>query len=95
LDILQHLARFADHPYSSHLVQLLDHFECVGPDGRHICLVLELSWQDFGSFSQGYESELDNRLRLIKKITKQLIQALEYMNVSRIIHHGISFVPLH
>jgi serine/threonine-protein kinase SRPK3 len=95
LEILQRLARFADHPYSSHVVQLLDHFECVGPNGRHICLVLELSWQDFGSFSQGYEREPDSRLRLTKKVTKQLIHALEYMDVCEIIHHGITSIPLH
>ena len=31
------------HSRKSHIIQLLDQFELIGPNGRHLCLVVELS----------------------------------------------------
>ena len=69
------------------MVQLLDHFEYTGPNGTHLCLVLELMWQDVESFLQGYR-EAELRLQLTKRISKQLLRALDYLRICGIIHNG-------
>lgn len=91
LEVLRHMASHADHPFSSCVVQLLDHFEFVGPQEKHLCLVLELQWQDFVSFSRGYGREPEMRLRLIKKVAKQLLHALDYLEACGVVHNGIIY----
>ncbi|KAG6307347.1 hypothetical protein E4U45_004941 [Claviceps purpurea] len=49
-----------DHPGSSYVCQMLDHFTHVGPNGTHTCLVLELVGPNVAEFVDCYG--IDNRL---------------------------------
>ena len=42
LSIMQHLSQqIGSDSTSAHVITLLDHFYCQGPNGTHLCLVLE------------------------------------------------------
>lgn len=74
---------------SEHITQLLDHFELAGPNGTHLCLVLEVMWQNVLGFLEGYSNE-PALVPLVKKISKQVIQGLQYLQTMGIIHNGIT-----
>jgi serine/threonine-protein kinase SRPK3 len=93
LEVMQKLAQVnPDHPTaSSHVVQLLDHFEYQVTNGTHLCLVLELMWQDVQGFVEGYrDSDATLRFPVVKIIAKQVVEGLEYLHRSGVIHNGRS-----
>jgi hypothetical protein len=74
---------------------LLDHFEHSGPNGTHLCLVLELMWQDVLGFLEGYRDlGLEKRYPLVRKISKQLVQGLRFIHSCGIIHNGMLLMIL-
>ena len=77
----------ASHPGKRHIVQLLDRFAHVGPNGSHRCLVLELLGSNAQSEGESYSS---NRLpgSIAGKASKQVSQALAYIHASGIAHGG-------
>jgi serine/threonine protein kinase len=72
------------------VVQLLDHFEYTGPNGTHLCLVLELMWQDVWGFLEGYrhDAEPEYRLPLVKRISRQLAEGLKFLHTCGVVHNG-------
>lgn len=76
------------HP---HVIKLLDHFEYRGENGMHLCLILELMWDNVSNFFQGYGADPNIRLALTKTVTKQLINGLKFMDKCGVIHNGINF----
>jgi serine/threonine-protein kinase SRPK3 len=74
-----------------HVCQLLDNFTHQGPNGNHICLVLEamsLSALDL------YRSTLPGPmpLPLLKRVCKHVLRALQYLHECGIIHTGNTFL---
>lgn len=70
------------HPGKSHVVQLLDQFELVGPNGRHLCLVI----QALGPRIE--PSELSPRAGWM--LARQLVEAIAYFHDLGIVHGGTS-----
>jgi serine/threonine-protein kinase SRPK3 len=76
----------SQHPSAGYVVQLIDSFEHPGPNGIHLCLVLELMSQTVSSFLEGYAAEI--RLAVAKKFTSQLLRGLEFLDSCGVIHNG-------
>ena len=86
--VLQRLAQGpADHAGKMHVVNLLDRFELVGPNGQHICLVMELLGP---RLRWGCGPDLEDEIGRVTawKISKQLVEATAYMHSLGITHGG-------
>ena len=70
------------HPGKSHVVQLLDQFELVGPNGRHLCLAV----QALGPRIE--PSALSPRPGWM--LARQLVEAIAYFHDLGIVHGGTS-----
>ncbi|KAL9102567.1 MAG: hypothetical protein Q9163_002285 [Psora crenata] len=79
----------AGHPGKKHIVQLLDQFQQEGPNGTHLCLVLELLGPSISSKAESYSS---NRLPgdISWEASKQIVQGLEFIHTRGIAHGGQS-----
>lgn len=77
-----------DHPGRKNTMQMLEHFDHVGPNGLHRCLVLELLGPNISLEAESYDSD---RLPgcLAWEVTKQTTQALDYIHKSGIAHGGL------
>ncbi|KAG6112145.1 hypothetical protein E4U13_004407 [Claviceps humidiphila] len=75
-----------DHPGSSYVNQMLDHFTLVGPNGTHNCLVLELVGPNVQEFVEVYC--IDGRLpsKLVKLFAKQTLQGIDFLAANNIGH---------
>jgi serine/threonine-protein kinase SRPK3 len=71
-----------------HVIELLDHFEHTGPNGTHLCLILELMWRDVGIFVPGHYGWPDIRTAIAKVIATQALSGLETLRQSGIMHNG-------
>jgi serine/threonine-protein kinase SRPK3 len=78
--------------HSEHIVSLLDHFELTGPNGKHLCLVLELMWADAGSFMGGQYNWPEIRTTVAKEVSKQLLKGIEDLNKIGVRHNGCFFI---
>ena len=78
------------HPGYPHVVTLWDHFTHIGPNGDHLCLVMEPLGENLFSLKArlpGYRLSLN----LVKKIARQTLLGLDYLHSScGIIHTGIN-----
>ena len=86
LKILQRICEKCPQP--EHLIELLDHFELEGPNGRHLCLVIELMWSDLANFMGGQCNLPDIRIAVTREATKQVLKALETLGKLGVIHNG-------
>lgn len=85
LDIMLRLKTHADSPLSKYVVQLLDSFE----HASHLCLVMELMWQNIHSFLEGYTDDAEgHHLPLVRNISRQLLEGLEFLQDCGVIHNG-------
>lgn len=89
-EILTHL-RAGDrtlmgYKYVCHLV---DDFEVKGPNGNHVCLVLELMGETLASFGVGFK-EFMIPTPIMRKFTLRLVAALDFAHESNVIHTGMS-----
>lgn len=75
------------HPGKKHIIQLWDHFKHVGPNGIHVCLILELLGPSVVSEAESYK---DGRLPadVAWEACKQTAQGLEYIHANNIAHGG-------
>ncbi|PYI34281.1 kinase-like protein [Aspergillus indologenus CBS 114.80] len=90
LEIPRHLRRAnPDHPGYQHITILLDDFIHIGQSGnRHVCLVMEPMAEDMKGFSFFFDGAKIPNL-IMKRITRQLLSALEYAHASGVIHSDI------
>ncbi|OJI89146.1 hypothetical protein ASPTUDRAFT_80083 [Aspergillus tubingensis CBS 134.48] len=90
LEILKHL-READpnHPGYQHITVLLDDFTYISRSGtQHVCLVMEPMAEDMKTFPLFFEgARIPNHI--MKKVTKQLLSALDYAHACGVIHTDI------
>ena len=77
-------------PGAENVVQLLDHFVHVGPNGTHLFLVLQLMWHNLSTFLDPYlnPSSSDLRLLLAKRISPQILHGLRFLQKCKLIHNG-------
>lgn len=78
------------HPGKKHLVKLLDHFVIKGPNGSHVCMVLEVLGENMLNLIKKFknyqkEKHMDQvfgglPLPLVKHITKQLLLLIDYLH---------------
>lgn len=74
-----------DHPGKAHIVELLDHFEHIGPNGTHLCLVFPVM------ISDGKEMTLTgarHQADYVRNVSKQILLGLDFLHRSHIIHCG-------
>lgn len=78
-----------DDPYYNRVVQLLDDFTIVGPNGRHVCLVFEVLGCNLLKLiikSNYYGIPIKN----VKRIMRQVLEGLDYLHTKcNIIHTDI------
>ena len=92
LNILQRVASAnPQHPGKSRIIQLLDHFECYGPHGIHLCLVLEVLGPSLSDIQRLYhEEQREIPSIIVKRVVKQLLLGLDYLHRHcGIVHTGI------
>lgn len=79
----------ASYPGKNHVIQLLDRFNHVGPNGNHSCLILELLGPRLDVQAERYT---DNRLPgyLAWEACRQTALAIEYIHANGIAHGGQS-----
>jgi serine/threonine-protein kinase SRPK3 len=73
---------------AEHIVQLLDHFEHVGPNGIHNCLVLELLGPNVPTVIEEQFSENRFPGEMAKRISKQAMLGLTYIRRHGFGHGG-------
>jgi len=74
---------------NEHIVELLDHFELVGTNGKHLCLVLELMWQDTQEFMKGVV-DAKARISVAKRMSSQILRGIDALHRCGITHNGQS-----
>ncbi|KKP02031.1 CMGC/SRPK protein kinase [Trichoderma harzianum] len=90
LQILQTITRTGDptHPGHKHVSHLLDSFYHQGPNGRHLCIVLELLGPKVSSVvNRRPNYRLDGRLA--RRISSQLLLAVDYIRSCGVVHGDI------
>ncbi|KAL6806353.1 kinase-like domain-containing protein [Trichoderma sp. SZMC 28013] len=90
LQILQTITRAGDptHPGHKHVSHLLDSFYHEGPNGRHLCIVLELLGPKISSV---VNRQPNYRLygRLARRVSSQLLLAVDYIRSCGVAHGDI------
>ncbi|KAH7396111.1 kinase-like domain-containing protein [Pyrenochaeta sp. MPI-SDFR-AT-0127] len=90
LDILKHISQTdPSHPGYKHVVHLLDNFIHEGPNGKHLCLVLEVMRQNVYNLQQSFPNK-QLPVHIGRQITKKILHALDWLHDScGIIHTDI------
>ena len=73
------------HPGKSHTIQLLDQFELKGPNGRHLCLVIEAVGPRIETCELSPKTAWE--------VAKQLVEATAYFHSLGIVHGGMLVLP--
>ncbi|KAJ0119650.1 serine/threonine protein kinase [Diaporthe amygdali] len=85
-EILTHLRagnrKLLGYKYICHLV---DDFELKGPNGNHVCLVLELMGESLRTFGVWFQEHMVPT-PIMRKFTFQLVAALDFAHESNVIH---------
>ncbi|GKU07610.1 cmgc srpk protein kinase [Fusarium langsethiae] len=89
LKVLQALSALpANHPGSSRITKLLDHFTLEGPNGSHECLVLEIAGPNIADAVDPYCYSSRLPAELVKAVTKHVLQGLDFLAANDIAHGG-------
>jgi serine/threonine-protein kinase SRPK3 len=90
LDILKHIGQTdTSHPGYKHVVHLLNSFVHKGPNGNHLCLVLQLMGQTVLSLQQCFPNK-QLPVDIGRQIAEQILHALDWLHYScGIIHTGM------
>lgn len=95
-DEVLHCLRAGEHPGKEFTSQLVDRFGTRGPNGIHICLVFAVMGGTLGNFAdRSWErTKQGPPARLVKRILKQLLLALDYSHKLGIVHTGVYLYKL-
>ena len=86
LSMLLHLSRSTlKHTGKEYVVQLLDYFEHVGPNGTHLCLVLPFMVINGSDIVLSFKP---THAEYVQSISRQLSLGLDYLHMEGIIHCG-------
>ncbi|KAK1836722.1 serine/threonine protein kinase [Podospora conica] len=87
------LRKFRDgdrqHVGYNHVCHLVDDFELTGPNGNHVCLVLELMGESLQTFEDWFEDEETFPTDIMKRFSYQLVCALGFAHENKVIHCDI------
>ena len=90
LRILTHLTGSSlEHPGKRHIPKLIDHFYVEGPNGLHLCLVMDI----LGPTAWHVQYELSGNIvcmppKIRHLISRQLLLAVDYLHQCGIAHGG-------
>lgn len=68
-----------EHPGRNHVVSFLDSFQHCAPEDIHICLVFEPLGENLLNLIERHK-KTGVSVNLVKMITKQILQGLEYLH---------------
>lgn len=91
LQILADLGTEREEPAESFLTSLYDSFVHRGPNGLHLCIILEFLGPTLAAVLRTYQELEDNDKlspNIVLKLAKQLLQATDYMHESGYAHGG-------
>ncbi|KAB8360699.1 hypothetical protein FH972_024436 [Carpinus fangiana] len=100
LDIYHQLKRLSRDEYMLHLVQLLDHFEHRGPNGKHCCLVFEVMGPSASYMVENLPPELKSpgagnygpfQVWMAKSIIKQVLLAVHELHERGVAHGDLHY----
>jgi len=83
---LLNLINLKDPEGDNYCVQLLDHFDHHGPNGRHVCLVLEVLGQNLLWLIKKYNHR-GIPMNLVKVISRQMLIGLNFLHTKCTIIH--------
>lgn len=69
-----------------HCVRLLDHFEHVGPHGRHVCMIFETLGDNLLALIKRYNYR-GIPIPIVRELTRQMLIGLDYCHRERSIIH--------
>ena len=72
--------------------RLVDDFEHDGPNGKHVCLVFELYGETLRSFGAWFKESMI-LWQVMRRITIQVLLALDYAHDNNVIHTGMLSKP--
>ena len=75
------LAQITEHDPGGckHCCRLLDHFEHVGPHGRHVCMVFEVLGDNLLALIKRYDYR-GAPLAVVRNLARQLLVGLDYLH---------------
>jgi serine/threonine-protein kinase SRPK3 len=74
---------------SRHVLGPLNHFEHIGPNGKHVCLVFKAMGPSMSEFRRLFP-KLRIPVPLMKRVARQLLQALAFLHdTCQVIHSGL------
>lgn len=90
-DVVLHCLRAGEHSGKKFTLQLVDRFGTIGPNGVHICLVSAVMGETLRDFADRFweGAKQGPPSRLVKRILKQLLLALDYSHGLGIVHTGV------
>ena len=74
---------------NEYIVELLDHFELAGTNGKHLCLVLELMWQNTQDLMKGVV-DAKSRISVARRMSSQILRGIDALHRCGITHNGES-----
>ena len=90
LAICKHLAthKAGDVPEADFIAEMIDHFEVEGPNGRHLCLVMEL----LGPSLELMLNHTKPPFAICARMITQISRAVAYLHYRGVVHGGSSSV---
>ncbi|KAK6198454.1 hypothetical protein LQW54_010283 [Pestalotiopsis sp. IQ-011] len=91
LEVLEHLQANDNrdsHPGSSNVAQLLDSFVHEGPNGQHLCVVMELLGPTLPQVAQ-ISPECRLKAHLVRHVSGQIVKAVAYLHSCGVTHGDI------
>ena len=76
-----------EHPGFRYIPRLIDSFPHVGPNGSHVCLVVEPMGESLAGFGTLFH-KFQIPSPIMQRFTRQLFLALDYAHCSGVIHTG-------
>lgn len=89
LEAISEISRHSSMPGRNHVLQLLDYFHHIGPNGDHVCLVFDVLGHHLGRQSLMFHRGA-LPVKVVKEVARQLLLGLDFLHRDcGIIHTGI------